>query len=260
MSISRPESRQSYQDHYRRTATRPKMALAERYLAEYQRSRDRSGMAMAAAVAQFRLASECPAQVVPHIHDLWAEYVFKSATMLDPGARPAFLADRFLKPLADFTDDERRFEEMLAIADLCTLAKVMGGLVIHPPIARQPLPASAALRALACIAASDDLLAAAARPIYDNWLKVRRFCDMSDPSDRAYEYLSSSNQQKLLMNIRADVLATLLFCAEDCAEDQVNWLAAGPRNIPSPGLVKDAALRSSALGGFPALGTACPGA
>jgi hypothetical protein len=240
MTISRPESRESYQEHYRNTVTSPKMALAERYLAEYQIPRDPSGIAMAAAVAQFKLASECPAQVVPHIHDLWAEYVFRSATTLDLGARPAFLADRFLKPLADFTDDERRFEEMLAIADLCTLANVIEGLIIHHfPMARKPMSATAApaaLRALARIAASDDLLAAAAKPIYDNWLKVRRLCDMGDPSDRPYEYLSDSNLQKLFMNIRADVLATLLFCAED----EVNWLEAEPCSIPSAGLVKDA--------------------
>ena len=230
MSICRPESRESYQEHYRSTVTSPKMALADRYIAECQRPRDLSGSAMAAAVAQFRLASECPAQVVPHIHDLWAEYEFRSAATLDLGERPAFLADRFLKPLADFTDDEHRFEEMLAIADLRTLAKVMEGMIIHhTPITEKPVSAAAApvaLRALARIAATDDLLEAAAKPIYGNWLKARRLCDMDDPSDRAYEYLSNSNLQKLLLNIRADVLATLLFCAED----EVNWLEAGPCN------------------------------
>jgi hypothetical protein len=226
-SLNRPGSSESYQKLYRDTVTRPKMVRAERYITECPVLGNCADRVMPDVAAHFELASENPSQVVPHIHDLWAEYVFRSAEYAERSARSALLRNHFLKPLGDFTNTERRFEETLAIRDLRTLAAIAEGVIMHDSIASGEMAASIAcpqnvIIALARLAAMDSFLKTAAKSIHENWLRTRRAFGMDVPSESRYENMPNSVLQRLLANVRADVLAALLFCEE--------YYADGPRN------------------------------
>src|SRR2546423_14432424 len=117
----RRRSGQGSLQRYRDAVTGPKMALAEGFLAELHIAGDHTEPAAAAVLAELRRAAEHSSQVVPHIHDLWSEQIFRGSYR-DDNERTALLGNRFLKPLVDFTDAERAFEETLAAMDLRTLA------------------------------------------------------------------------------------------------------------------------------------------
>jgi hypothetical protein len=212
----------AYLRDYRQNFTRPRMEAAERALARRRiddGQTDGTPLVTHAVIEQLRLVSENCSHVVPYIHDLWCEGMFRisSAGSYDPAT---FLNNRFLKPLADFSAEELGFEESLAAMDLRTLITVAGNLAnvtggSLPAAARcrdssSDIDAHAAQRMLAIAATSDSFMNSVMKLIHENWVRAcRQHYQAGKPIP--YEYLNDFHMRKLRANARADILGILLF-------------------------------------------------
>jgi hypothetical protein len=215
------ESRDTYLRHYRNTVTIPKMTMAEQLLANCSRNHVRS--ATAAAVSQLRRASNNYLCVVPHVHDLWSEQMFRRSTA-DGAGRSQFPESRFLKPLSDFTDIELRFEETLAAMDLRALAQIADKMRIADEtggaadIERPGRPGEhedtpLMIDALASLAGNERFLRLAMKPIHRNWARASRLHQLMPPAEERDFTASDFDHEGLRANVRADLLAVLLFSA-----------------------------------------------
>jgi hypothetical protein len=196
---------------YRELVTAPKMAVAERYLAAHQLGPRCPAAARAAAVDLLASAGQRVDEVVPHIHDLWSEQVFRRAH-----ARPSLRQNRFLKPLREFTDVERYFELTLATMDLRSmLSAAVEVFGLPPSLGPAPRPAAEpVLRALAGLCADRTYLGRVMRAIHRNWLEACRLHGLRDTGQTDYRRLDDAQRRELLANARADILAVLIDATE----------------------------------------------
>jgi uncharacterized Zn finger protein len=230
--------KEAYLENYRATVTRPKLEAAERILARWRSADnllDSVPLVTTAIIAQLKQASEHLSCLVPYIHDLWSEGMF--GLSCSAGAdREIFLSNQFLKPLGDFTDEERAFEETLAAMDIHALTAVAEEMldVGHDSHADSVVLALRStsdkelenvVSALARIAESDAFMSAAMRPIHENW--VRACClHRRGGWHLEFEDLNDFHLSKLYNNARADILGVLLF-----SEDGKFMPSAGNRDL-----------------------------
>jgi hypothetical protein len=198
---------------YRELVTGPKMAAVDRHLAANYLNPRPAPAIRRAAVTMLRQASRDVHAVVPDIHDLWSEQVFRRALTDDIAARERLHANRFLKPLAEFTEIERSFELTLAAMDLRSLisaAFTVFGLEPDPD-APQCTDPSTVPRALAWMSTHRAYLDQVMRAVHQNWLDARDLHALDARCRVGYARLTPAQRHELLANARADILAVLLF-------------------------------------------------
>jgi hypothetical protein len=209
-SLDLAQSQQAYLRDYRQNVTRPRMEAAERALAKHRLDEGQPAavpLATDAVIEQLKRASDNYSRVVPYIHDLWCEGMFRISSA--GGLYSAIcLGNRFLKRLDDFSGDELAFEESLATMDLRALVTVLGTALRQDP---SPNTGTHSVqRVLAAAAASDSFMSSAMKVIHENWLRACRQ-HYRDGKHIPYERLNDFYMRKLRANARADILGVLLF-------------------------------------------------
>lgn len=166
--------------------------------------------------------------VVMYIHDLWSTNYFLRGFRYGSKCNRSRRTHNLLKPYYQFTSEQKRLEDMLALGDITSMHEVLTER--YPEAAVEAIPATinelrtmihknSVIQVLGMLAQDQEFILRLAARIHINWMRCNFSVGITSQEDLRLEktvdeILASSDRDVLLGNVVVDVLAVALFIRE----------------------------------------------